>query len=110
MKGLMKSSKAVNDDPFESEEESSSSDSLFGDLGVKSLFGGSSLFGDSEDECQKSIFEAVVDGDTTDNIDDVDWPAPPDFCEDFSVLNTVRTLALENFDVLQQRSVRYVCL
>ena len=107
MKGLRMASKTVFDDPFESESDSNCSESLFGDLGFKNLFGGSSIFNDSDDECQKSIFEAVVDAGETNNVGEDDWPAPPDFSQDSDVLDTVRTLALENFDVILQRTVRY---
>lgn len=109
IKGLRIANRTVFDDLFESESDSDCSGSLFGDLGVKNLFGGSSIFGESDDECQKNIFETVVDGDIATNVDEDDWPAPPDFPENSDVLDTVRTLALENFDVILQRTVRYSC-
>ena len=104
MQGLR--SKNVLYDPFESDSESNESESCLSDLGFKNLFSGSSLFGEHDDECQKSIFEAAVEEGDTD-VDELEWPTPPEICEQSDVLSTVETLALENFDVILQRAVRY---
>ena len=102
-KGLMlKSNKNPFDDLFASDSDS---DSLFGDIDFKNLFGGNSLFSDSDKESDKSTFEARVAEDfSSDN--ECDWPAPPDFTRSSNVLDTVRNLAIENIDVILQRTVR----
>lgn len=102
-----KSNQSSFEDLFGSDSDD---DSLFRGFTFKNIFGGSSLFGDSDGESQKSPLEAVVEGDLahTSTIDDGDdWPAPPDLAENSDVLSTVRNLALENFDIILQRSVRY---
>jgi len=103
MQGLR--SKNTLYDPFESDSETNGSESCLSDLGFKNLFGGSSLFGEHDDDCQKSMFEAAVEEGDADG-EELEWPTPPEFCEQSDVLSTVESLALENFDVILERTVR----
>lgn len=104
---LLTSDKGLSDDLFGSDSE----DSLFGNSNFKDLFSGSELFGESEGESCKIGVQPQVDSDLAlpsphDFDDDDDWPAPPDLCETSDVLSAVRNLALENFDIILQRTVR----